>query len=147
MDKIAYGKSNTLNLHLLIALSRTTKKVHNRSASIFSAGGLTSAQFGVLDVLYHKGDQSINRITQLVLSTGGNMTVVINNMEKHGWITRCAHPGDKRATVIAITAEGKRLFEQIFPEHLKDLEICFTALTEEEKNTLITLLKKAGSQE
>ena len=98
MNKVFYGKTNSLNLHLLIALSRTTKKVHNRSASIFSAGGLTTAQFSVLDVLYHKGSQSINQITQLVLSTGGNMTVVINNMEKHGWITRCAHPGDKRTT-------------------------------------------------
>lgn len=147
MNKVFYGKTNSLNLHLLIALSRTTKKVHNRSASIFSAGGLTTAQFSVLDVLYHKGSQSINQITQLVLSTGGNMTVVINNMEKHGWITRCAHPGDKRTTLISITEDAKRLFEQIFPEHLKDLEICFRALSEEEKNTLISLLKKAGSQD
>lgn len=99
----------------------------------------------MLDVLYHKDSQSINQITQLVLSTAGNMTVVINNMEKHGWITRCTHPGDKRSTMISITDAGKHLFEQIFPEHLKDLEICFSALTEDEKNTLISLLKKAGS--
>lgn len=139
-----YGKSNTINLHLLIALSRTTKKIHNRSASIFFTRGLTTAQFGVLDALYHKGSLSINQITQLILSTGGNMTVVINNMEKHGWITRCAHPGDKRCTVVSITEDGKRLFEAIFPEHLQDLEFCFSVLTEEEKETLMSLLRKVG---
>jgi DNA-binding MarR family transcriptional regulator len=140
----SYGKSNSLNLHLLIAMSRTTKKIHNRSASIFTAGGITTAQFSVLDVLYHKGSQSIRQITQLVLSTGGNMTVVINNMEKHGWISRCVHPDDKRCTVISISEEGKHIFEAIFPEHLKDLGICFSMLTNEEKTTLITLLKKVG---
>ena len=147
MEKISYGKSNGLNLHLLIALSRTTKKVHGRSATVFGAGGLTTAQFGVLDVLYHKGARSIRQITQLVLSTGGNMTVVIRNMEKHGWITRCVDPGDRRSTVVSITEEGKRLFERIFPEHLKDLDNCFESLTEEEKDTLIALLKKAGGHD
>lgn len=142
-----YGKSNTINLHLLIALSRTTKKIHNRSASIFNSRGLTSAQFGVLDALYHKGSLSINQITQLILSTGGNMTVVINNMEKHGWITRCAHPGDRRSTVVSLTEAGRRLFEAIFPEHLRDLEACFSVLTEEEKDTLMSLLRKVGLKE
>ena len=147
MDKISYGKENSQNLHLLIALSRTTKKIHHRSAAIFSSRGVTTAQFGVLDVLYHKGSKSINQITQLVLSTGGNMTVVINNMEKRGWISRCTHPEDKRCTMISISDAGKQLFEAIFPEHMKDLEICFSALTPEEKSTLISLLKKAGNQE
>ena len=142
-----YGKSNTINLHLLIALSRTTKKIHNRSASIFYSRGLTPAQFGVLDALYHKGSLSINQITQLILSTSGNMTVVINNMEKHGWITRCAHPGDRRSTVVSLTEAGKRLFEAIFPEHLEDLAVCFSVLTEEEKDTLMSLLRKVGLKE
>lgn len=65
-------------------------------------------------------------------------------MEKRGWITRCVHPDDRRSAVIAISDEGRRLFEAIFPEHLKDLEICFNRLTEDEKNTLVTLLKKVG---
>ena len=121
--------------------------MHQRSASIFSACGLTPAQFGVLDVLYHKGSQSISQITRSVLSTGGNMTVVINNMEKHGWITRCIRPDDKRCTMISITEAGKCLFAEIFPRHLEDLETCFSPLTEEEKSTLISLLKKAGSHE
>lgn len=148
MERFDYGKTNSLNLHLLISLSRATKGIHNRSAAIFNKGGLTAAQFGVLDVLYHKGSQGVNQITRLVLSTAGNMTVVINNMEKHGWITRCVHPEDKRCSLISITEAGKSLFKEIFPEHLKDLEISFSPLTEEEKSTLISLLRRVrGPQE
>jgi len=145
MDKELYGHMNRLNLRVLIALSRTNKKVLKRSAGIFIAGGLTTAQFAVLDVLYHKGSLSINQITQSVLSTGGNMTVVINNMEKLKLISRCIDPADKRSNLISITDEGRRRFEVIFPNHLKDLEKIFSPLTDEEKNSLINLLKKIGS--
>jgi len=138
---------NSLNLRLLIALSRTNKKVLKRSAGIFTAGGLTTAQFAVLDVLYHKGSLSINQITQLVLSTGGNMTVVISNMEKNKLISRCVDPEDKRSNLISITEEGMHSFERIFPNHLKDLEKCFGPLSDEEKNILIALLKKISSDD
>ena len=145
MDKELYGHMNHLNLRVLIALSRTNKRVLKRSAAIFNAGGLTTAQFAVLDVLYHKGSLSINQITQSVLSTGGNMTVVINNMEKLKLISRCIDPEDKRSNLISITDEGRRRFEVIFPNHLKDLEKFFSPLTDEEKNSLLNLLKKIGS--
>jgi len=145
MEKHMYGKLNSLNLRLLIALSRTNKKIHKRSAGIFNSGGLTTAQFAVLDVLYHKGSLNINEITKSVLSTGGNMTVVISNMEKIKLISRCIDPEDKRSNMISITEEGRCRFEEIFPNHLKDIEMCFSTLTDEEKNSLITLLKKIGS--
>ncbi len=146
MEKHIYGKLNNLNLRLLIALSRANKRVIKRSSAIFLAGGLTTAQFAVLDALYHKGSLCINQITQSILSTGGNMTVVINNMEKLKLISRCIDPEDKRSNLISITQEGRQKFEEIFPSHLKDLEKCFSVLTEEEKHNLISLLKKIGSE-
>ena len=144
MERHLYGKLNSLNLRLLIALSRANKKVFKRSSAIFNAAGLTTAQFAVLDVLYHKGNLCINQITQLVLTTGGNMTVVINNMEKGKLISRCVDPEDKRSNMISITQDGKRRFEEIFPNHLKDIEKCFSPLTDDEKNNLINVLKKIG---
>ena len=84
-----YGELNELNLKMLIALSRTTQAVHKRSSFIFKQGGLTTAQFSVLEALYHKGPMSINQIIHTVLSTPGNMTVVINNLERDGMVSRC----------------------------------------------------------
>lgn len=137
-----YGELNTLNLKVLIALSRTTQAVHKRSAAIFKDGGLTMTQFSVLEALYHKGPMSINQIIQTILATPGNMTVVIGNLERDGLVTRSGHPEDCRSVLVTITDAGRARIEEIFPKHLDDLAECFAPLTREEKAQLIALLKK-----
>ncbi|NTW72978.1 MAG: MarR family transcriptional regulator [Eubacteriaceae bacterium] len=139
---LSYGELNNQNLKVLIALSRATKGVHKRSAKIFNKGGLTTAQFSVLEALYHKGSMTINQIIESVLSTGGNMTVIINNLEKEALVTRCSNPEDRRSSLVEITEKGSEYIRKIFPEHLKDLAECFEALASEEKMLLIRLLKK-----
>lgn len=145
-NKVSYGEQNDQNLKLLIALSRTTQAVHKRSAEIFNKGGLTTSQFSVLEALYHKGSMSINELIKTVLSTGGNMTVVINNLEKLRLVSRCINPEDKRSSLIAITDQGKSKVEEIFPQHLSDLENCFQTLSKDEKDYLVSLLKKIGTK-
>lgn len=143
---INYGESNNLNLKVLVTLSRATQVVHKRSIKIFNEGGLTSAQFAVLEVLYHKGDLRISEIIEKILSTGGNMTVVINNLEKEQLVEKHIDPNDKRATLIRITEKGKGKIEEIFPVHLRDLDEHLSPLSAEEKNLLRTLLKKLGTK-
>ena len=144
-NKISYGEKNDQNLKLLISLSRTTQAVHRRSAEIFMKGGLTTSQFAVLEALYHKGSMTINEIIESILSSPGNMTVVINNLEKEQLITRCVNPDDKRSSLITITDTGKEKIEEIFPDHLKDLEICFKVLSADEKEQIVNILKKLGT--
>lgn len=142
----SYGIENDQNLKLLIALTRTTQAVHKRSGNIFEQGGLTTAQFSVLEALYHKGEMTISEIMKTILSTPGNMTVVIKNLEKEKLITKNDNPEDKRATLIRITEKGNKLIENIFPKHIKDLEDCFSTLSSEEKENIIKLLKKLTSK-
>ena len=142
MDKIDYGPDHSLNLKTLIALSRTNQRIHRRTADRLVRHGLTLSQFAVLEALYHKGDMSIREIITTVLSSGGNMTVVIHNLIKLGMVTRCVHPEDKRASLVSITPQGSAKIEAIFPEHLADLAETFSNLDPEEKNSLIVLLKK-----
>jgi DNA-binding MarR family transcriptional regulator len=144
---INYGEVNSLNLKLTIILSKATKEIHRRSSKIFNEGGLTTAQFAVLEALYHKGNLTINQIIDSVLSTGGNMTVVINNLEKSSLIQRIPNMQDKRSFLIKITDKGSNYINSIFPKHLDDLEHCFTDLTNEEKMQLINLLKKVKSDQ
>ncbi|MBK5239642.1 MarR family winged helix-turn-helix transcriptional regulator [Clostridium sp.] len=141
-NKTNYDDLNSLNLRVLITLSRTTQTVHKRSGQIFREGGHTTAQFAVLEVLYHKGPLSVGQIIESILSTAGNMTVVINNLEKEGLIKRYPNPEDKRSYIIEITESGKTSIQSIFPKHLDDLEKSFGNLTGGEKNVLISLLKK-----
>jgi DNA-binding MarR family transcriptional regulator len=143
--KISYGDSNDLNLKVLVSMSRATQALHKRATNIFSEGGLTTSQFAVLETLYHKGDLIINEIIKKVLSTSGNITVVINNLEKQQLVERYTNPEDKRSCLISITEKGKKKVEEIFPKHLKDLEDNLEILSTEEKELLIELLKKIGT--
>lgn len=141
MKKTSYGKSNDLNLKLLIALARTNQEIIKRQIPFIKANGLTLTQFGVLELLYHKGSLRICEIIEKTLSTGGNMTVVINNLHKAGLIERTLDPHDKRAFLIKITPKGEDLISKIFPKHLENLELILDGLDEEEKSNLVLLLK------
>ncbi|MHB8127431.1 MAG: MarR family winged helix-turn-helix transcriptional regulator [Mobilitalea sp.] len=103
---------------------------------------LTVAQFGVLEALYHLGDLKINDIIEKTLSTSGNITVVIKNLEKDQMIERYRDPGDSRVCMIRLTKTGEDLIRTIFPEHLQQLNNTLKNLDFEEKKDLIKLLKK-----
>jgi len=141
-DKKSYGELNDLNLKTLIALSRCYQTIHKKLSKVFKEGGLTTSQFAVLEVLYHKGDLKICEIIEKILSTGGNMTVVIDNLEKDGLVKRYSDVHDRRATLISITDKGREKIEEIFPIHLEYLKEIFSVLSPEEKKILIVLLKK-----
>jgi MarR family 2-MHQ and catechol resistance regulon transcriptional repressor len=140
--KISYGELSDLNLKTLIALSRATNSVHRREYKTVKEGGLTVSQFAVLEVLYHKGALRIQEIIEKTLSTGGNMTVVIENLVKDDLVMRYKDPEDKRASLISITDKGKVIIEDIFPRHVENINEIFSTLTVEEKKSLVSLLKK-----
>lgn len=93
-------------------------------------------------MLYHKGALRVQEIIEKTLSTGGNMTVVIENLVKDDLVMRYKDPEDKRASLISITDKGKAIIEDIFPRHVENINEIFSTLTVEEKKGLISLLKK-----
>jgi DNA-binding MarR family transcriptional regulator len=143
-NKKSYGQQNDLNLKTLIILSKSFQSVRKREIKTIQEGGLTIAQFGVLEILYHKGDLRIGDIIEGTLSTGGNMTVVVDNLRKEGLVSRKVDPSDKRASLIGITEKGKECVEQLFPKHVENISQIFDVLSKDEKEKLIQLLKKLG---
>lgn len=144
--KISYGEESDLDLKLLIGIMRVGQSLHKRGSEIFKKGGLTTSQFAVLEILYHKGDLKIGEIMEKILSTGGNMTVVIKNLEKSKLIEKKCDPIDKRASLIHLTEEGRKKIEEIFPKNLEDLSVYMNVLTIEEKENLRLILKKLGTR-
>jgi len=144
MDKEnkTYGELSDLNLKTLVVLSRCMQSVHKKEYKTIKEGGLTVSQFAVLEVLYHKGDLRVSEIIEKILSTGGNMTVVIDNLVKESLVERRIDPSDRRVNLISITEKGKMLMSDIFPRHMENINEIFSVLTAEEKKNLIGLLKK-----
>lgn len=133
---------NKLTLSTLITFTRAEHAIHKKELETIKESGLTTAQFGVLEALYNKGDLRICEIIEKILTTSGNITVVIKNLEKDGLVKKNLDPKDKRSTIISITDKGKKIIEDILPNHINNISKIFNVLTDEEKITLKNILKK-----
>lgn len=133
------------SLKLFVVLSKTYKVVMDRAIKDMKKNGLSAAEFGVLELLYHKGKVPLQRIGDKILVTSGTITYTVDKLEAKGYLKRVACADDRRVTYAEITASGKALFDQIFPDHADMIEQMMSPLTPEEKQTAIGLLKKLGN--
>lgn len=133
---------NQLALSTLVVFTRAEHIIHKKEFETIKRSGLTPSQFGVLEALYNKGDLRIYELIEKILTTSGNITVVIKNLEKEGLVKRNPDPSDKRSCIISLTEVGKQVIESILPDHIENIRHIFDTLTDEEKMTLKMILKK-----
>jgi MarR family 2-MHQ and catechol resistance regulon transcriptional repressor len=138
----SYGVRADRTMATWIQLSRLFSKVSSKEIAYFKAHDLTLHQFKVLEVLYHRGSLSVGAITKLTMSTAGNITVVVRNLKRDGWIEAICDPTDRRSTSLKILPKGKEVIERIFPQHAKNLQESFEILSDEELETLFGLLRR-----
>lgn len=138
----SYGQRTDKAMKTWMQLVRVFTKFSNEEIAYFGEHDLTFNQFKVLEVLYHRGDLNIGSITKLCMSTPGNITVVVKNLKRDGWITSLQDPEDKRASILSITQKGSEKMGEVFPKHAKNLKITMDVLSDEELETLHQLLKK-----
>ena len=140
--KHTYGAKADRAMRTWIDIARAFTVVRAKENSFIEANGLTIQQFGVLEALYHMGGLTVGELTKLVLSTPGNMTVVLKNLKQKGLIDTKHPENDRRVTVAAITDAGSAVISKIFPVHAKNMEGYFECLPDEEQETLSAILRK-----
>jgi MarR family 2-MHQ and catechol resistance regulon transcriptional repressor len=106
--------------------------------------GLCLTDFAALEALLHKGPLTISQIQEKVLLASGSMTAAVDRLEKLGLVVRKTSPLDRRARVLELTPEGKRLAASCFEKHAKDLEALMSALSKKEMEQLYGSFKKLG---
>jgi MarR family transcriptional regulator, 2-MHQ and catechol-resistance regulon repressor len=136
-----------LALNAFIKLTRATNSIVNRLAARSTLGNITLSQFGVLETLLHLGPLSQSELGEKNLKSGGNTTLVIDNLEKQGLVRRDASPKDRRISIVSLTPSGEALIKKVFPEQLKAIEEEMSALSAEELETLGRLCKKLGKRD
>ncbi len=142
-----YGDEADLALNTFVKLVRAHSTVMRiEAAHIRCDYGLTEPQFGVIEGLGHLGPMPMGELSRKRLVTGGNMTVVIDNLEEQGLVRRDANPEDRRSFTVALTAKGKALFERIFPHHADHMRHMFSVLDADEQRRLGDLLKTLGTR-
>jgi MarR family 2-MHQ and catechol resistance regulon transcriptional repressor len=141
---MSYGAKEDKALGLWVKLARAFSMFNKKSGEDIARYKLTTPQFGVLEVLYHKGPMTIGNLCKKMLVSGGNMTVVIDNLERTGMVERCPIPEDRRAIEVRLTAKGDQLIKKIFPGHAEEIAKIASVLSEREQADLAALLKKLG---
>ena len=141
------SKAEIRALKTYVKLMRAAESVTTRIHHHLSSTGLTISQFAVLEALYHIGPLSQREIGKKILRSSGNITMVIDNLEKSGLVRRERFEADRRFYIVHLTDKGYDLINKIFPLHTsviaKDLEV----LTAAEQDALGRLCKKLGLRE
>ncbi|MGW5648768.1 MarR family winged helix-turn-helix transcriptional regulator [Saccharopolyspora sp. NPDC003752] len=69
--------------------------------------GLTRARANLLWQLYQRGSSTQRDISRALGVTPRNVTALLDALEDGGYVTRGAHPTDRRATLVDLTDEGR----------------------------------------
>jgi MarR family 2-MHQ and catechol resistance regulon transcriptional repressor len=131
-------------LKAYVKLMRAAESVTARIHEHLSPNGLTISQFAVLEALYHLGPLSQIEIGRKILRSSGNITMVIDNLEKNGLVRRKRNQADRRFFIVHLTDSGYKLINKIFPPHARVIANEFGVLTDAEQDTLGSLCKKLG---
>ena len=124
------------------------------SATHIQTLGLTPPQFDVVATLGNTRGMTFRELGERTLITKGTLTGVIDRLEAKGVVVRESCPDDGRSTLVSLTGQGERLFDQAFPAHVKHLREAFCKVCEKELAvlgqglaTLRTALNTASGEE
>jgi MarR family 2-MHQ and catechol resistance regulon transcriptional repressor len=132
-------------VHVFLVLWKAARAVQAYAENSISELEMCGSDFAVLEALLHKGALPINEIGKKVLLTSGSITVAVDRLEKKGLVERRAHGTDRRARIVHLTREGRKVITRAYADHAADMErLASASLTRAERKTLISLLKKIG---
>ena len=140
------SKKTTEALNSYIKLIRSAESLSSKINLELSEYRLTESQFGVLDALLHLGPMKHKEIGKKILKSGGNITMVINNLERRELVQRKRGEQDKRQFIIHLTSKGKSKILETLPHISKSIKKYFEILSKEEKKELERLCKIVGLQ-
>jgi MarR family 2-MHQ and catechol resistance regulon transcriptional repressor len=130
-------------LNAFIKLQRAAESVSTRVHSVLP-DNLTVTQFGVMEALHHIGPLCQGELAEKLLRSGGNLTLVVDNLEKAGYVTRERDPADRRFVVVKLTAKGSEFIAALFPKVVGNVTREMGVLSSTELSDLGRLCKKIG---
>lgn len=143
-SSVPCDKDQASSLKLFVVLSKAYRSLMDQAVKDMKSYGLSSAEFMVLEVLYHRTRIPLQQIGEKILVTSGSITYNIDKLENKGFMKRVPSSEDRRVTYAEITEAGRKLFDEIFPRHVSSIHGLMGGLNTEEKDRAIDFLKKLG---
>lgn len=146
MNKYRGNRKERLALSTFVKLLRATETLSAKVHSHLAGVKLTISQFGVLEALYHLGPMCQRDIAKKILKSTGNLTTVIDNLEKRNLVRRERNEDDRRYFNVVQTENGEKIMKKIFPDHASRILQAMDNLTEKEQKQLGILCKKIAGK-
>jgi len=132
-------------VHVWLVLMKAHRALVRHAERSIVTLDMCISDFGVLEMLLHKGPQSVGEIGRRVDLTSGSITTAIDRLERRRLVARAAHASDRRARVVHLTPDGKARITHVFARHKDAMDRAAHGLSKAERGTLIELLKKLGT--
>ena len=133
-------------LKLWVVLARAFDAVERHARASIARFGLGTTEFGVLEVLYHKGELAVCEVQRRILIESGSTTYVVDKLVERGLVRRVPSEQDRRVTLLALTPAGKKLIARIFPSHARVMREAVAGLTPREQARATRLLRTLGTR-
>ena len=132
--------------HVWLVMMKAMRALTRYAAADIEETGLGLSDFGVLEVLLHKGPLPVNTIGPIVDLTPGSISIAVDRLFAKGLVTRVESTEDRRVRIIALTPRGKDLIVPAFRKHSGQMRRVFSELSAEELHCLEVALKKVGKR-
>lgn len=127
-----------------VKLMRATRAVVARLEPALAGCALTLTQLGVLEAVLHRGPLTHRELGRKLLTSPGNLTDVVDKLERRGFVLRVRDATDRRQVRVELTSAGRAMIEDIFPRHAADIAQAMAGLDAAELALLDGLLRKLG---
>jgi MarR family transcriptional regulator, 2-MHQ and catechol-resistance regulon repressor len=131
-------------LRLWVIMSRAQSAVTTQAAAHVQQHGLTLAEFGILEALYHRGPMLLGEVQKRILVSSGGITFLVDRLTAKGLVERRSCDYDRRARYAALTAKGTELVATIFPSHAAVIVRAMSAIGTEEQVDVANRLRELG---
>src|SRR6202795_5194145 len=132
--------------HVWLVMMKAMRALTRYAAAGIEETGLGLSDFGVLEVLLHKGPLPVNTIGPIVDLTPGSISIAVDRLVAKGLVSRVESAEDRRVRIVALTPRGKDLIVSAFRKHSGQMKRVFSELSPEELRGLEVMLKKVGKR-
>src|SRR6266545_6589565 len=131
--------------HLWLVMMKAHRALGRLATQSIESFEVCLSDFGIMELLLHKGAQPVNEIGRRIELTSGAITTAVDRLESRGLVSREAHESDRRTRIVRLTARGKEQAAEVFAGHKTAMDLAATGLSKTERATLIRLLRKLGT--
>ena len=132
--------------HVWLIMMKAMRALTRYAAAGIEETGLGLSDFGVLEVLLHKGPLPVNTIGPIVDLTPGSISIAVDRLFEKGLVSRVESTEDRRVRIVALTPGGKDLIVSAFRKHSGQMKRVLSELSPQELRGLEVALKKVGKR-